>query len=132
MAGRTLRRFIEGLGYVIHTPASVFGRERLEEGLYDEDWLPVAGANSWTVFCRDQHILDREAELRAYLDARVHMFVLPGNANRDQILELLSVNLQEICTLAVARKPSVYWLTGRGVVPYEQRQARAKRQRGTR
>ncbi|WP_213454136.1 PIN-like domain-containing protein [Rhizomonospora bruguierae] len=70
MAGRTVRRFIADLGYAVHTPAEVFGRERLEAGLRDEDWLAVVGSRGWVVFCRDQHILDREWELRAYLAAR--------------------------------------------------------------
>ncbi|MFV2103177.1 hypothetical protein [Micromonospora sp. LOL_024] len=43
MHGRSLRRCITELGYQVHSPASVFTRERLEQGVRDEDWLPVIG-----------------------------------------------------------------------------------------
>jgi hypothetical protein len=129
MAGKTVRRFLDGLGYAVHTPASVFGRARLEQHVYDEEWLPIVGSNGWAVFCRDQHILDRELELKAYLDARVHMFVLPGNATRLQIMDLLGSNLGEICTLAVARRPNVYWLKPGAVISYERRRAETIRRR---
>ncbi|WP_144022806.1 hypothetical protein [Asanoa hainanensis] len=129
MAGRTVRRFIAGLGYRVHTPGSVFGRDRLEKQLLDEDWLPVAGTNGWVVFGRDQHILERENELRAYLDAKIHMFLLPGAATIAQILLLLGTNLEHICALACARKPGVYWLTHTGVVNYERRRANLARSR---
>jgi PIN like domain len=132
MDGRTVRRFLADLGYAVHTPTSVFGRERLVEGLQDKDWLPVVGANGWVVFCRDQHILQRDLELEAYLAARVHMFMLPGTASRQQILELLTANLRAICSLAVARKPNVYWLTPDRVVDYEYRRADLSRKRSRR
>ena len=76
---------------------------------------------------RDQRILQRKFELRAYLDARVHMFLLPGEVTRAQIIELLGINLSEMCALAVARRPNVYWLTKRGVEPYERRMERKRR-----
>ncbi|MGN9911061.1 hypothetical protein ACTMTJ_26235 [Phytohabitans sp. LJ34] len=132
MAGRTVRRFVSDLGYVVHTPSSVFGRTRLDDGLEDEDWLPVVGAAGWVVFGRDQHILVRERELKAYLDAKVHLFLLPGEATRQQILDLLTFNLADIGALAVARRPDVYWLTHSGVVDYQTRiteRARKRRQR---
>ena len=129
MAGRSVRRALEDLGYRVHTPASVFGGDRLEQGVSDEDWLPVVGANGWVVFCRDQRIMDRPAELTAYLKAKVHMFLLPGTATRAQILELLQVNLVEICTLASARRPDVYWLERRRVVPYARRREALDRRR---
>ena len=129
MAGKSVRKFLDGLGYSVHTPASVFGRGRLDQGLSDEDWLPVIGTNGWVVFCRDQRILDRPAELQAYLKARVHMFLLPGSVRLTEILELLTSNLAEICALAAARKPNVYWLAKGGVVPYERRIAELDRKR---
>lgn len=85
--------------------------------------MPIVGANGWVVFCRDQNILDREIELKAYLEARIHMFLLPGNATRHQIVELLANNLGAICTLAAARRPNVYWLKPDAVVSYERRKA---------
>ena len=50
----------------------------------------VRRAEGWVVFCRDQHILDRPAELQAYLKAKVHMFRWPGSITRAEIIELLS------------------------------------------
>lgn len=121
MHGRSLRRFIVGLGYVVHSPASVFGRERLEAGLRDEEWLPVVGSKGWVVFGRDQNILKREVEIRALLDAKVHMFLFPGEISRAEILEIVGANFTEICTVASARRPNVYWLRKDSVVSYEQR-----------
>lgn len=131
MAGRSVRKVLTDLGYTVHTPTSVFGRERLVQGLRDEEWLPIVGSNGWVVFCRDQRILDRPAELQAYLGARVHMFLLPGMAARSEILLLLTENLADICTLATARKPNVYWLMRRRVVPYERRVQELARRRGS-
>lgn len=127
MHGRTLRRFIVDLGYQVHSPASVFGQERLEAGLRDEEWLPVIGAKGWVVFGRDQNILKREVELRALLDAKVHMFLFPGDILRAEIVELVKVNLAEICSAASSRRPNVYWLKRDGIISYEQRQAQRQR-----
>ena len=88
------------------------------------------GRNGWVVFGRDRHILDRDLELRAYLSARIHMFLLPGEATRAQLTDLLARNLAEICAVAVARRPNVYWLTAHGLTTYERRQSeRDKRRR---
>jgi hypothetical protein len=127
VAGKTARRFISDLGYTVHTPASVFGRAALDGHLYDERWLPVAGARGWAVIGRDQRILLREHELRAYLEARVHLFLLPGEITRNQIVDLLRKNLREMCSLASARRPNVYWLTRDGIEPHERRVARRTR-----
>jgi PIN like domain len=129
ITGRTVRNVVRDLGYTVHTPRSVFGGQRLERGLDDVDWLPVVGARGWVVIGRDQHILDREVELRAYLAARVHMFLLPGEATRQQLVDLVSSNLLQICTLAAARRSNVYWLTRGGVIPYERRAAERTRRR---
>lgn len=127
VAGRVACRYVRDLGYKVHTPASVFGREVLDRGLLDHEWLPVVGARGWTVISRDQGILDRTYELRAYLDARVHMFLLPGQVTRAQIIALLGLNLSEMCALAAARKPNVYWLTKHGVEPYDRLMGRKRR-----
>jgi PIN domain-containing protein len=128
-AGRSVRQLIAGLGYVVHTPASIFGRPRLQQGLDDQDWLPVVGKEGWAVIGRDWHILDRQLELAAYLNARVHMFLLPGEATRAEIIFLVEHNLAAICAKAVARQPDVYWMTPRGLVDYERRKARRNRRR---
>ncbi len=124
-----MRRFIGDLGYLVHTPVQVFGRTRLEGGLKDEDWLPVVGRNGWVVFGRDWHILDRDLELQAYLSAEVHMFLLPGEATRAQLTELLAANLADICAVAAARRPSVYWVAAHGLVTYERRRTERERRR---
>lgn len=129
LAGRTVRRFIGDLGYAVHTPAEVFGRARLEKSLQDEDWLPVVGRSGWAVFGRDRHILDRDLELQAYLSAKIHMFLLPGEATRAQITDLLGLNLAEICAAAGARRANVYWLTAHGLVSYERRRSVRDRRR---
>jgi hypothetical protein len=37
------------LGYTVHTPAEVFGQQRLRQRLHDEDWLPMTfGINAST------------------------------------------------------------------------------------
>ncbi len=41
------------------------------------------------VFGRDQNILKREVELRALLDAKVHMFLFPGDVAIREIIELV-------------------------------------------
>ena len=132
VAGKAARRYVADLGYKVHSPASVFGRAVLDEGLRDDQWLPVVGARGWAVIGRDQRIFEWGDELRAYLDARLHMFLLPGEVTREEIIELLEINLAGMCTLAVARRPNVYWLTGRGVEPYERRAARRSRRRNRR
>lgn len=121
MAGRTVRHFFVDLGYIVHTPAEVFGQDRLLHGLDDEEWLPVIGRHGWVIFGRDQRILDREFELEAYRAAKVHMVLLPGQASREQLVELLGANLADICAVATARQPDVYWTTPRGLVNYERR-----------
>lgn len=124
MAGRSVRRFISDLGYRVHTPASVFGRARLDQGLEDADWLPVVGQHGWAVIGRDHQILNRRWELEAYLKARVHMFLLPGQATREEIIALVARNLSDICSRAVARESNVYWMTMSGLADYEKRLAR--------
>jgi hypothetical protein len=129
MHGRSLRRCIVELGYRVYSPASVFTRERLEQGLTDEDWLPVIGERGWVVFGRDQNILKRELELQAFLKAKVHMLLFPGDATRDHIIELVRLNLARICALASARQPNVYWLRRDSVISYEGRLAEVHRRR---
>lgn len=97
MAGRSVRRYIADLGYQVHPPAELFGRQRLNEGVADEEWLPIVGGHGWAVIGRDYHILTRELELQAYLRAKVHMFLLPGTATREQILSLVATDLAHVC-----------------------------------
>ena len=132
MAGKVVRLFVSRLGYTVHTPAGVFGRARLLEKLEDEDWLPIVGQNGWVVFNRDLKLLERPHEVEAFQRAKVHMFLLPGEATRDHIVELLGVNLSHICAEATARRPGLYWLTSTGLETYERRIQRRDRRRRAR
>ncbi|MGN9813419.1 hypothetical protein ACTMSW_29215 [Micromonospora sp. BQ11] len=82
----------------------------MEQGLTDEDWLPAIGEKGWVVFGRDQNILKRHLELQAFLKAKVHMFLALGDAARDHIIELVRLNLAQICARTSTPHPNVYWL----------------------
>ncbi len=110
----------------------MFGRARLDEGLRDEDWLPVVGAQGWVVFGRDLRIMDRPLELEAYLAAGIHMIPLPGEATRARLVELLAANLAEICAVVAARQPNVFWVTSHGLVDYQERSRSRHRVRNRR
>jgi hypothetical protein len=128
MAGKVVRLFVARLGYEVHTPTSVFGRARLLETLEDEVWLMVAGHNGWAVFNRDVRLLELPHEVEAYRKAKVHMFLLPGQASQAQIVDLLRVNISHVCAVTTAREPGLYWLTPTGLEEYERRvRARDKR-----
>jgi len=114
-AGRTLRRAISDLGYVVHTPAQLYGSRDAAAGTEDVVWLRDVGRQGWAVIGRDTKIFERDAELQAYRDARVHIFLFPGQATRAQLLELLRHNLREICMLATQRVPAVYFVRAGGL-----------------
>ncbi|RZT79639.1 hypothetical protein EV382_2859 [Micromonospora violae] len=57
------------------------------------------------------------------------MFLFPGDAARDHIIELVRLNLARICALATARQPNVYWLRRGSVTSYEERLAEIHRRR---
>ncbi|MEW2382620.1 hypothetical protein AB0873_11120 [Micromonospora sp. NPDC047707] len=57
------------------------------------------------------------------------MFLVPGDATRDHIIELVRLNLARICALASARQPNVYWLRRDNVISYEERRAKIHRRR---
>lgn len=50
---RAVRRLLVGLGYVVHTPAELYGSRNAAEGARDEDWLAKVGTHGWTVIGRD-------------------------------------------------------------------------------
>lgn len=52
------------------------------------------------------------------------MFLLPGQATREEIIALVARNLSDICSRAVARESNVYWMTMSGLADYEKRLAR--------
>ena len=63
----------------------------------------------------DTKIMRRRDELAAYRRAGVHMFYLPGEAKVAVLVELVSVNLAEICTATSSRNPKLWYLTPEGL-----------------
>lgn len=61
----------------------------------------------WPVLNRDTKIMRRRDELVAYRRAGVHMFYLPGEARVAVLVELVSVNLAEICRSFGTNRPVV-------------------------
>jgi hypothetical protein len=57
----------------------------------------------------------RRDELAAYRRAGVHMFYLPGAAKVAVLVELVSVNLAEICTATSSRNAKLWYLTPQGL-----------------
>src|ERR1700739_602169 len=112
IAGRTLRRFLQDLGYTVHTPPALYGTRVESEGIADEVWLRDVGARGWIVIGRDTQILQRPAELRAYRRAKIHMFLFPGGATRDELTAIVSATLAEICTKGVGGRPEVWRVRG--------------------
>lgn len=57
----------------------------------------------------------RRDELAAYRRAGVYMFYLPGEAKVVVLVELVSVNLAEICTAISSRNAKLWYLTPEGL-----------------
>lgn len=115
VAGRAARRCLVDLGYTVHTPPDLYGSWDAARGARDEDWLGKLATRDWAAVSRDEHILQRPAELEAYKAARIHMFLLPNNVRRDELIALLHSNLRDICTRAVERVPGVWRVTRSGL-----------------
>jgi hypothetical protein len=62
--------------------------------------------------------MERPTELAAYRAANVHMFYLPGEATRAQLLEPISANLKDIVAYASAKKPNVWKIKQNGISPF--------------
>lgn len=116
---RAVRRYLTRLGYVVHTPAELYGTRDAASGARDEDWLSRVGPRGWTVIGRDAKIYERPAELDAYRRARIHIFLLPGQALVAELVHLIEVNLADICTLASSSQPGTWRLTIKGPEPYD-------------
>ncbi|MGH3969724.1 MAG: hypothetical protein ACRDTV_16795 [Mycobacterium sp.] len=112
LAGKTLRRFLQDRGYTVHTPAELFGTRAVSEGVPDGTWLKLVGERHWIVFGRDTRILERASELDAYRRAKVHMFLFPGNATREELIAIAAATLAIICTKAAEAKPMVWRVRG--------------------
>lgn len=116
---RAVRRRLTGLGYVVHTPAELYGSREQALGARDEDWLARVGERGWVVIGRDVKIYERPVELEAYLNAGVHVFLLPGQALVAEMVELIEVNLADMCAYANGRKPGTWRLTRNGPAPFD-------------
>ncbi|MCT1354160.1 hypothetical protein [Gordonia hongkongensis] len=107
-----MRRSIEDLGYIVHTPAAVYGTRAAAEGTPDERWLRDVGRNGWAAIGRDTTILVTPSELQAYKRARIHLFLFHGHATRQQLIDALHANLRDICTHCMSGTPSVWRVFG--------------------
>lgn len=67
---RSVRNLLAGLGYILHTPAELYGSREAALGARDEDWLAKVGRHHWTVLGRDLKIYERPSELAAYQASR--------------------------------------------------------------
>jgi hypothetical protein len=121
---RSVRRFLVALGYACHTPPEVFGTRLESLGAADTEWLGRIAGTGWVVLNRDAKIMERPDELVAYRSAKVHMFYLPGEATRDQLLHLVETNLADIITVSADRTPDVWKITHHGVERFVVRKRR--------
>jgi hypothetical protein len=106
----------------------LFGSKAESEGVADEVWLRLVGERSWVVIGRDTRILERPSELDAYLRAKVHMFLFPGNATRNQLIDITTTTLIQICTRATEAMPAVWRVRG-GSHPHLEQLTRLTRKR---
>lgn len=70
-----LAQALGGLGFTVHTMASVYG-EQVAQELEDERWLADAGEHDWVVLMKDDAIRRRPAERDALSEAKVRAFCL--------------------------------------------------------
>jgi hypothetical protein len=115
---RSVRRLLVGLGYVVHTPAQLYGSRDQAEGA-DQDWLARVGKHRWTVIGRDLKIYERPEELEAYKRARLQVFLLPGQEKAAELVELIEINLRHICAITPLRLIGTWRLTRAGPHPYD-------------
>ena len=111
-------RLLRGLGYVIHTPAELYGSRAEAQGASDDNWLARVSPHQWACLTRDLKIYERPHELEAYRRARVHVFLLPGEATAAELAQLITTCLSDICAVATSRDPQSWKLTKNGLEPY--------------
>jgi predicted nuclease of predicted toxin-antitoxin system len=99
-----------GANYIAH-------HQRFAPAAPDEEWLAVAGQEAWIVLTRDKRIRRRPAELDAFREHKVIVFVLAaGNASAAETAELVSRLYKKILRLAKqAQPPVMYSLTRSGI-----------------
>jgi hypothetical protein len=101
---RSVRNLLTRPGYILHTPAELYGSREAALGARDEDWPAKVGRHHWTVLGRDLKIYERPSELAAYQASRLQVFLLPGQATASGLVGLAEINLAQIC--AIARRGS--------------------------
>ncbi len=115
---KSVVRFLRDLGYVLHTPAELFGSRAEAQGTDDEVWLARVSPYGWACLSRDAKILKREDELEAYRRAQLHLFLLPGEATSATLTNLVSTCLADTCTAAVGRPAQCWKLTASGLTQF--------------
>jgi hypothetical protein len=128
---KSVRRRLQDLGYVVHTPASLQGSRQRALGVQDEVWLPQVGKQGWGVITTDMRIFEIPAEYEAYKQAKVPVFLLPAQSRIAERVSLIEVNLGVMCAEASQLKAGVWQLTAGGMVPLEVKLKRSRRSRGS-
>jgi hypothetical protein len=105
---KSVLRFLVDLGFVVHTPAELFGTKDEAYGAADTEWLRRITGTGWAVLGRDAKIAERPHELAAYRAAHVHMFPLPGEATRQELLDVLGARLNDICVAWTNSRTSIW------------------------
>jgi predicted nuclease of predicted toxin-antitoxin system len=92
-----------GASYIAH-------HQRFSPDAPDEEWLAVAGREKWIVLTRDKHIRRRPAELEAFREHKVVVFVLAaGNASAAETADLVTHLYDKIQRLATQAKPPIMY-----------------------
>lgn len=101
-----LAQVLQGLGFIVHTMASVYG-EQIAQQLQDERWLADVGEHDWVVLMKDDAIRRRPAERDALAEAKLRAFCLTNAQLRAEEQSARFVdNLGRI--LRQAKKPGPY------------------------
>lgn len=87
--------------------------QRFAHDAPDEDWLRAAHSHGWLIVTRDQRIRYRANELRAVMDAKLHMFVFSqGGLSAAETATILCATYPRMCALAKQhRAPAFFSLT---------------------
>ncbi|MGK2880286.1 MAG: hypothetical protein ACSLE6_05645 [Mycobacterium sp.] len=120
LAGKSLRRFFQDLGYTVHTPPSVFGTRHESQGTPDEVWLRTCGENSWAAISKDTKILERPDELAALTRPKIHIFYYPAQATRAELLAVAEATLSDVCTISSSAGGGAWRVRG-GTRPHIER-----------
>jgi hypothetical protein len=89
----------------------------IQRGTADEEWLPIVGANGWTVLMRDKRIRYRKPERDRLIAHGVKAFCLTasGNHSRWDMLQLLVRYWDRIEDTAQLPGPFIYGVSSGGL-----------------